>query len=131
MSCDSGASISYGSSSNRVRVLGVPKKCHCESPIVENLSRSIPNTYRRYYRCAYAAQRKLENDSHVFKWVHEALVDEKEKLESQVDALKEEIRMMKMEKGNDMKEINQKMIIVFCGYLSSDMSCKMDFERPQ
>ena len=52
-------------------------------------------------------------------------MDEKEKLESQVDALKEEIRMMKMEKGNDMKEINQKMIIVFCGCLSSDMSCKM------
>jgi len=50
-------------------------------------------------------------------------VDEKEKLESQVDALKEQIRIMKMENGNDMKEINQKMIIVFYGCLL--VSCKM------
>ncbi|XP_020876125.1 uncharacterized protein At4g04775-like [Arabidopsis lyrata subsp. lyrata] len=110
MSCNSGASIS----SNRVRVPGIPKKCHCESPIVQKISRSVPNPYRRYYRCAYAAQMKLENDNHVFKWLDEALVDEIEQLDFQVDVLEEEVRLMKMEKIQDMKELNKKMIIVFC-----------------
>ncbi|XP_023633548.1 uncharacterized protein At4g04775-like [Capsella rubella] len=118
MSCESGASgIICGNSSNRRRFPGIPKKCHCGSPIVDIISRSIPNPCRRYYRCEYAYDRRLVNDGHVFKWVDEALVDEVEQLDFQVGVLEEEVTLMKMERMKDMKEIKKMSVLVFCGCL--------------
>ncbi|KAF8114196.1 hypothetical protein N665_0040s0051 [Sinapis alba] len=44
--------------------------------IIKLISKYNQNPYCRYYRCLYAAQRKLMDDNHVFKWVDEAFTDE-------------------------------------------------------
>ncbi|RID75622.1 hypothetical protein BRARA_B02657, partial [Brassica rapa] len=79
----------------RVRFLGLPIKCWCGEQIKELISKTNLNPYRRYYRCRYAAQRKLENDNHIFKWVDEAFTDEIQKLDYQVRMLKEEVQVLK------------------------------------
>uniref|UniRef100_A0A0D3DKJ1 GRF-type domain-containing protein n=1 Tax=Brassica oleracea var. oleracea TaxID=109376 RepID=A0A0D3DKJ1_BRAOL len=58
------------------RTPGIPIKCWCGESIKELISKTNLNPYCRYYRCRYAAQRKLENDNHIFKWVDEAFTDE-------------------------------------------------------
>ncbi|CAG7900526.1 unnamed protein product [Brassica rapa] len=58
--------------------------------MTELISKSNQNPYRRYYRCCYAAQRKLENDNHIFKWFDEAFTDEIRQLDYQVRMLEEE-----------------------------------------
>jgi len=40
-------------------VPGIPKQCWCGDEIVERISRSNPNPYRRYYRCGLAAEKKV------------------------------------------------------------------------
>ncbi|KAF8088337.1 hypothetical protein N665_0545s0005 [Sinapis alba] len=60
----------------RVRTPGIPSKCWCGVGIIELVSKSTPNPYSRYYQCLYAAQRKVINDNHVFKWVDEAFTEE-------------------------------------------------------
>ncbi|RID59100.1 hypothetical protein BRARA_F02349 [Brassica rapa] len=78
MSNESGASS--GTSVGRGRVVGVPKRCWCGEIVVSLTSRLTANPYRRYYRCAFAAERKLSNDNHAYKWMDEALLDEIETL---------------------------------------------------
>ncbi|KAL0706781.1 hypothetical protein Bca4012_073207 [Brassica carinata] len=34
------------------------------------------NPYQRYLRCSFAAENKLQNDNHIFKWADEALLNE-------------------------------------------------------
>ncbi|KAL0657834.1 hypothetical protein Bca4012_078419 [Brassica carinata] len=63
------------------RFVGVPKKCWCGGSIIPLMSNSTPNPYRRYFRCAYAAKKRLENDDHRFKWIDEAILEELESLE--------------------------------------------------
>jgi len=60
MSHLSGASNSCGTSVSRPRpmVPGIPKQCWCGDEIVERISRSNPNPYRRYYRCGLAAEKR-------------------------------------------------------------------------
>lgn len=57
MSNESGASS--GTSVGRGRVVGVPKRCWCGEIVVSLTSRLTANPYRRYYRCAFAAERKV------------------------------------------------------------------------
>ncbi|CAN7000659.1 unnamed protein product [Brassica oleracea var. botrytis] len=75
----------------RVRISGIPIKCWCGERIKELISETNLNPYRRYYRCRYSAQRKLENDNHIFKWVDEAFTDEIQQLYYQVRMLEEEV----------------------------------------
>ncbi|WZZ29051.1 uncharacterized protein At4g04775-like [Brassica napus] len=73
---------SRGSSSGRRpsrgagRFFDVPKKCWCGEVKVTLTSNSDQNPYRRYLRCSFAAENKLQNDNHIFKWVDEALLNE-------------------------------------------------------
>ncbi|XP_013624930.1 PREDICTED: uncharacterized protein At4g04775-like [Brassica oleracea var. oleracea] len=79
----------------RVRTPGIPIKCWCGERIKELISKTNLNPYRRYYRCRYAAQRKLENDNHIFKWVDKAFTDEIQHLDYQVRMLEEEVQVLK------------------------------------
>ncbi|KAF8082338.1 hypothetical protein N665_0831s0001 [Sinapis alba] len=65
----------------RVRTPRIPSKCWCGESIIELISRSNQNPYCQYYQCLYTAQRKLENDNHVFKLVDEAFTDEIQQLD--------------------------------------------------
>ncbi|KAF8111984.1 hypothetical protein N665_0069s0011 [Sinapis alba] len=91
----SGASTG-GSSSRRWGgvIIGIPKRCWCGDEIVPLLSKSEKNPYRRYFRCAQAARKRLESDNHIFKWVDEALINEVETLEFKIVRLEEELRQM-------------------------------------
>ncbi|RID52655.1 hypothetical protein BRARA_G00106 [Brassica rapa] len=87
----SDSSSSATSGGIRVRTLGIPIKCWCgEQHMTELISKFNQNPYRMYYRCCYAAQRKLENDNHIFKWFDEAFTDEIRQLDYQVRMLEEE-----------------------------------------
>ncbi|XP_018490555.1 uncharacterized protein At4g04775-like [Raphanus sativus] len=87
MSDESGNSTGTSAARARGRVVGVPKRCWCGELVVTKMSKSVPNPYRRYYRCAFAAERKLSNDNHAYKWVDEALLDEIEALTFRVGRL--------------------------------------------
>ncbi|KAL1199248.1 hypothetical protein V5N11_008323 [Cardamine amara subsp. amara] len=91
MSNISGAS-SGSSSTWRGRVVGVPTVCWCGAQIVGKISKSDPNPYRRYFRCAYAVSNKLMDDNHVFKWVDEALLNEVERLSSEAKTLEQMVK---------------------------------------
>ncbi|XP_010445837.1 PREDICTED: uncharacterized protein At4g04775-like [Camelina sativa] len=108
------ASSTGTSTRTRVRVTGIPKLCWCGENIVEKTSRTNGNPFRRYFQCAYAATKKLENDDHVFKWVDEAMINEIEQLDFQVGVLEEEVRLLKMERNGSLerKEINKTMGMV-------------------
>ncbi|CAF1947075.1 unnamed protein product [Brassica oleracea var. botrytis] len=71
----------------RVRTPGIPIKSWCGERSKELISKTNLNPYRQYYRCRYAAQRKLENDNHIFKWVVEVFTDEIQQLDNQVRML--------------------------------------------
>ncbi|KAF8049529.1 hypothetical protein N665_2186s0003 [Sinapis alba] len=79
----------------RVRSPEIPSKCWCGESIIEVISESRPNPYRRYYRCLYAASLRLKNDDHVFKWVNEAFTDEIQQLDYQIRMLEEEVQLLK------------------------------------
>ncbi|XP_024014239.1 uncharacterized protein At4g04775-like [Eutrema salsugineum] len=53
------------------------------------MSKSDSNPYWRYYRCAFAIEKKLSNDSHIFKWVDEALLSEIEALTLRTEKLEQ------------------------------------------
>ncbi|XP_024005865.1 uncharacterized protein At4g04775-like [Eutrema salsugineum] len=101
---------SSGSSSSRPkRIVGVPKKCWCGEQIVALISKSDNNPYRRYFRCAYAASKKIVNDNHNFKWVDEALLDEIEKLQNKNSSLEQEIKESATDKLGLEKMIYEKV----------------------
>ncbi|CAN6814517.1 unnamed protein product [Brassica oleracea] len=79
----------------RVRTPGIPIKYWCGERITELISKTNLNPYFWYYRCRYAAQRKLENDNHIFKWVDEAFTDEIQQLDYQIRMLEEEVQVLK------------------------------------
>ncbi|KAL1188293.1 hypothetical protein V5N11_001723 [Cardamine amara subsp. amara] len=87
----SGAS-SGSSTTRRGRVVGVPMVCWCGAEIVGKISKSDPNPYRRYFRCAFAVSNKLMDDNHVFKWVDEALLNEVDRLSSEAKRLEQMVR---------------------------------------
>ncbi|CAN7047697.1 unnamed protein product [Brassica oleracea var. botrytis] len=79
----------------QIRTTEILIKCWCGERIKELISKTNQNPYSRYYRCRYAAQRKLENDNHIFKWVDEAFIDEIQQLDYQVRVLEEEVQVPK------------------------------------
>ncbi|XP_033139374.1 uncharacterized protein At4g04775-like [Brassica rapa] len=62
MSNVSGASSGSSSGRSGGRVFGVPRLCHCGVQIMELVSKSSNNLYRRYYRCGYAVSKKAYLD---------------------------------------------------------------------
>lgn len=59
MSNESGNSSGTSVSRVRGRVVGVPKRCWCGELVVSLMSKSAANPYQRYYRCAFAVERKV------------------------------------------------------------------------
>ncbi|KAH0852206.1 hypothetical protein HID58_094158, partial [Brassica napus] len=72
---------------------GVPSRCWCGKGVVIFYSRTNDNPYRRFYRCEIGAQRKKE--SHLFKWVDDALLDEIRRVEAEQRRIVEEIEDLK------------------------------------
>ncbi|KAL0678332.1 hypothetical protein Bca4012_006313 [Brassica carinata] len=89
MSNESANSSGTSAARARGRVVGVPKRCWCGELVVSLISKSAANPYRRYYRCAFAAENRLSNDNHTYQWVDEALVDETEALKFQLGRLEQ------------------------------------------
>ncbi|XP_024013675.1 uncharacterized protein At4g04775-like [Eutrema salsugineum] len=107
MSNVSGASSGTSAVRGRGQHVGVPKRCWCGEVIVAKISKSDANPYRRYYRCAFAAEHKLNNDNHTFKWVDEAFLNEIEALAFRIGRLEEEVkelRTVSMDAENKMFE---------------------------
>ncbi|CAA7052368.1 unnamed protein product [Microthlaspi erraticum] len=92
MSMETTASNTSSIGRDRRRFVGVPKRCWCGKHIMELISKSTSNPYRRYYRCAFAVEQKLSNDPHIFKWVEEACLDEIETLVARTVALEEKLQ---------------------------------------
>ncbi|CAN8235783.1 unnamed protein product [Cochlearia groenlandica] len=105
-------SSSTTNSSPRLRFPGLPKKCSCGKSVIQKISKSERNPYRRYYRCLYAAEKKLVDDGHLFKWVDEAMVEEIEQLDYQVGVLEDEVGLLKIERRRQRKEIVITMLVV-------------------
>uniref|UniRef100_A0A0D3AAP2 GRF-type domain-containing protein n=1 Tax=Brassica oleracea var. oleracea TaxID=109376 RepID=A0A0D3AAP2_BRAOL len=68
--------IVWSSARGAGRFFSVPKKCWCGELMVTLTSKSDQNPYQRYLRCSFAAENKLQNDNHIFKWADEALLNE-------------------------------------------------------
>ncbi|CAN8253306.1 unnamed protein product [Cochlearia groenlandica] len=100
------STVSTGTSSLRSKFPGLPKKCSCGEAIIQKMSKSERNPYRRYYRC-------LVNDGHVFKWIDEALVDEIEQLDYQVGVLEDEVGILTIEIKRQRKEFMIVMVVAF------------------
>ncbi|XP_018438946.1 uncharacterized protein At4g04775-like [Raphanus sativus] len=106
MSHESGNSSEVSSARARGRIVGVPKRCWCGELVIPLMSNSKANPYRRYFCCAFAAEKRLSNDNHSYKWVDEALLDKVESLsfrigrleQSMVDGRVEEERYAQEEK---------------------------------
>ncbi|KAL0742505.1 hypothetical protein Bca4012_084018 [Brassica carinata] len=96
----------------RVRTPGIPSKCWCGERIIELISRSNQNLYRRYYRCLYAAKRKLKEDNHIFKWGDEAFTAEIQQLEYQVRMLEEEFQFLKLTIRREDPKIRPNIMIL-------------------
>ncbi|CAN8234885.1 unnamed protein product [Cochlearia groenlandica] len=110
MNNESGCSSSSIITRRRVRTYGVPKRCVCGDKVVEFISKSDPNPFRRYYRCVYVATNKLRNDEHTFKWVDEAHLNEIELLGVRIANLEEIQRKLEKEiQMNLEKEIIERM----------------------
>ncbi|KAL6531887.1 hypothetical protein OROMI_028250 [Orobanche minor] len=106
------SSGSTGSSTGRPRsgrVVGVPKRCWCGEEIVALISKSDHNPNRRYFRCCYAASKKLMNDNHVFKWVDEALLNEIEILQFKNARLEQELKEITTERMELEKKVFEKV----------------------
>ncbi|KAL0726472.1 hypothetical protein Bca4012_022565 [Brassica carinata] len=58
------------------------------------MSNSDHNPYRRYFRCAHAAAKKLKNDNHVFKWIDEVLLDEVESIQLKIGKHEDQLKEM-------------------------------------
>ncbi|CAL9239359.1 unnamed protein product [Arabidopsis halleri] len=93
----------------RGRVFGVPKRCWCGEDIVTLTLKSDANPCRRYYRCGVAAQHRLRNDEHTFKWVDEALLNEIDTLKGKNGELEQEVKEIKTQRLEFEKEIFEKV----------------------
>ncbi|XP_013583425.1 PREDICTED: uncharacterized protein At4g04775-like [Brassica oleracea var. oleracea] len=69
------------------------------------MSISTPNPYRRYFRCAYAAKKRLENDDHRFKWIDEAILEELESLECKNASVEQYVKEITRERLVLEKEV--------------------------
>ncbi|KAG2251695.1 hypothetical protein Bca4012_033037 [Brassica carinata] len=81
---------------------GVPSRCWCGKGVVIFYSRTDENPYRRFYRCEIGSQRK--NETHLFKWVDEALVDEFQKLDAEQGRITEAIEDLKTSMKETVEE---------------------------
>ncbi|KAL0854639.1 hypothetical protein Bca101_059791 [Brassica carinata] len=70
----SSSSSSSSLQGGRRSVYGIPTRCWCGQVLDTWVSETKENPYRRFYRCKIALQFKTE--SHLFKWVDEAILDE-------------------------------------------------------
>ncbi|KAG7530751.1 hypothetical protein ISN45_Aa06g004360 [Arabidopsis thaliana x Arabidopsis arenosa] len=96
---------SASSSLHRFSSLGVPSKCWCGEGIITFTSKTKENPYRRFYRCAIGMMR--ENESHLFKWVDEALLEEIRMVEEKCRLVAEDVNALRMEVMDTMKLQNE------------------------
>ncbi|WZZ88497.1 uncharacterized protein At4g04775-like [Brassica napus] len=129
MSNESGASSGTSGIRRRGTMVGVPKRCWCGEIVVARMSKSEANPYRRYYRCAYAVERKALADE------IEILGMRTERLEQQNQIANLELEMLRFEKeilekvegvvGEAKSELKKLMVIVALGCLSIVVCSKL------
>ncbi|WZZ27648.1 hypothetical protein YC2023_011049 [Brassica napus] len=85
----------------RVRTLGIPCRCWCGESIIELISKSGPNRYRRYHQCLFAYKRRVD----------EAFTDEIQQLDNQVRILEEEFQLLKATIRSEGPKIMPKIMI--------------------
>ncbi|KAL0696013.1 hypothetical protein Bca4012_063193 [Brassica carinata] len=135
MSDGSGNSNGTSAARARGRVVGVPKRCWCGEMVVTKMSKSAANPYRRYYRCAFAAERKvslsLSNDGHAYKWVDEALLDEIEALAFRLGRLEQTIVDERVEEERKkFAEFEMKLETEVCSRMEDAISeAKWDMKK--
>ncbi|CAH8390319.1 unnamed protein product [Eruca vesicaria subsp. sativa] len=90
----SGNVVSQGTCSRRniSGYEGVPTHCWCGNRVSTFLSKTTKNPFRRFYRCVVARQR--EGESHLFKWVDDALVEEVYRVESRQTIVEGEVEVL-------------------------------------
>ncbi|KAL0796434.1 hypothetical protein Bca101_067811 [Brassica carinata] len=109
MSNESGISNGVSNARARGRVVSVPKRCWCGESVVPLMSKSNANPYRRYFRCAFVAEKRISfNDNHAYKWVDEALLDEVEALSFRIGRLEQTMLADRVEEERDSQEEKKK-----------------------
>ncbi|KAL0650061.1 hypothetical protein Bca4012_092752 [Brassica carinata] len=127
MSNEFGNSSGASSARARGRVVGVPKRCWCGELVVSLMSKSTANPYRRYFWCAFAAEKRvrflLSNDNHTYKWVDEALLDEVEALSFRIGKLEQTILAERgEEERKKFEELELKLETGICARMEDVMS---------
>ncbi|XP_056841870.1 uncharacterized protein At4g04775-like [Raphanus sativus] len=125
MSHESGNSSGVSTGRARGRVVGVPKRCWCGELVIPLMSNSKPNPCRRYFRCAFAAEKRLSNDNHSYKWVDEALLDEVEALSFRIGRLEQGMLTGRVEEERDAQEEKTKFE-EFGLKLETEISARME-----
>ncbi|KAF8044842.1 hypothetical protein N665_6392s0001 [Sinapis alba] len=87
------SSTSSSSRQSGRRTVGIPTRCWCGRNLTTFVSETKDNPYRRFYRCVAGAQRQTE--SHLFKWVDEAIIDEIKMIDSKHMELVEDVQALK------------------------------------
>ncbi|XP_023638862.1 uncharacterized protein At4g04775-like [Capsella rubella] len=84
------SSSSY-SSAHGAYPLDLPTNCGCwcGNDIITYISKTKENPYRIFYRCSIALKRP--NESHFFKWVDEASVEEIKMVDEKVKRIEEDV----------------------------------------
>ncbi|KAG2315412.1 hypothetical protein Bca4012_066229 [Brassica carinata] len=84
---------------NRASFEGVPTHCWCGNRVSSFVSKTKKNPFRRFYRCVVARQR--EGESHLFKWVEDALVEEIYLVEARQTTVEEDIEALATTRENE------------------------------
>ncbi|KAF8049906.1 hypothetical protein N665_2093s0001 [Sinapis alba] len=107
MSSDSSASSGQA---GRRSVFGVPSRSWCGQTLDIWVSETKENPCRRFYRCKIALQKKTE--SHLFKWVDEAVLDEVRMVDAKILDLHHDFKALTAKTNIQIEmhnEINGKM----------------------
>ncbi|XP_023643543.1 uncharacterized protein At4g04775-like [Capsella rubella] len=64
-------------------------RCWCGNDIITYISKTKENPYRIFYRCSIALKRP--NESHFFKWVDEASLEEIKMVDEKVKRIEEDV----------------------------------------
>ncbi|XP_013668598.1 uncharacterized protein At4g04775-like [Brassica napus] len=92
------------------RVVGVPKRFWCGELVVSLMSKSTANSYRRYFQCAFAAEKR-------------ALLDEVEALSFRIGNLEQTILAERVEEAmKKFEELELKLETEICARMEDVVS---------
>ncbi|ESQ30870.1 hypothetical protein EUTSA_v10012038mg [Eutrema salsugineum] len=91
------------SSSNR----GIPKRCRCGERSIMRTSETYKNPGRLFYCCPSGSK---EDKNHLFKWTDIARVEELGYVQSEVDKMQEDVKMLE----KDLHDVETEMGTLTC-----------------